>query len=75
MVKVKGIIKGKLGYTVLICSYFSNNEIKRTIRSDRGEYTNFEVMESKECFSKPDSRMVVFFGNEDLSGVDKFEFV
>ena len=61
--------------TILVTDLFSDIEITPTIQSNIGIHTDFQVEHMTHCFSKPKSRFIGFFGEEDYSKITEFRFI
>ena len=61
--------------TILVAEPFSDSEITKTIRSNIGQHTEFQIEHLTQCFSENTNGVIGFFGDEDFSQITEFEFV
>lgn len=61
--------------TIFVTEPFSDSEITKTIRSNIGQHTRFQIEHLTQCFSENSNGVIGFFGDEDYSQITEFEFV
>ena len=61
--------------TILVTEPFSDSEITKTIRSNIGQHTEFQIEHLTQCFSDRSNGVIGFFGAEVFSQITEFEFV
>lgn len=61
--------------TILVTEPFSESEITKTIQSNIGQHTEFQIERVTQCFSDRKSGFIGFFGTEDFSQITEIEFI
>lgn len=75
MISVKEVFNLKNNTTILVCDLFSDDVVTDLVRTDSGDYSNFDVLPIRECFTKARTRNIVFYDELDLSNVKSVQFV
>ena len=75
MINVKDVMKVNKNMSVLVCDLFPDEDVTKTIESNIGKHTNFNVEKVMNCFSQATTRTIVMFGDDDYSGINTIKFV
>ena len=75
MISVKEVFEINRDTTVLVCDIFQDSEISDLIRSEQGDFSDFEVLPVRECFSKARTRNIVVRGNLDKLNIKNIQFI
>ena len=61
--------------TILVTESFSDSEITKTIQSNIGQHTEFQIEYLTQCFSERSNGVIVFWGDEDFTQITEFDFI
>lgn len=75
MISVKEVFKLNRDSTVLVCDVFPDSEISGLIRTEQGDFADFEVLPIRACFSKAQTRNIVVRGNWDKLNIRNIQFI
>lgn len=75
MISVKEVFEINRDTTVLVCDVFLDSEISDLIRTEQGDFADFEVLPVRECFSKARTRNIVVRGNLDKLNIKNIQFI
>ena len=75
MISVKEVFELNRDTTVLVCDIFPDSKISGVMRTEAGDFADFEVLPVRECFSKARTRNIVVRGNFDKLNIRNIQFV
>ena len=75
MISVKEVFELNRDTTVLVCDIFPDSEISDVMRTEQGDFSDFEVLPVRECFSKAQTRNIVVRGNFDKLNIRNIHFI
>lgn len=61
--------------TILVTESFSDSEITKTIQSNIGQHTEFQIGYLTQCFLERSNGVIGFWGDEDFTQITEFDFI